>query len=65
MLFIIIGQARGLKEQSASEGGQGKKAFKNYIVQKKFSNKLEAMFTFYSGLITPFIHILNHNLYLK
>ena len=30
VLFIIIGQARGLKEQSASEGGQGKKAFKNY-----------------------------------
>ena len=36
MLFIIIGQARGLKEQSASEGGQGKKAFKNYTEGKIF-----------------------------
>ena len=44
VLFIIIGQARGLKEQSASEGGQGKKAFKNYTKKNQKKKKKKELY---------------------
>lgn len=36
VMFIIISQAKGLKEQSDNEGGQGKKNSKNYTEGKIF-----------------------------
>lgn len=35
-MVIILSQARGLKEQSGSEGGQGNKCLKNYTEDKIF-----------------------------
>ena len=67
MLFIIIGQARGLKEQSASEGGQGKKAFKNYTKKnnkKKPTKKKKKKKNYTEGKISFVFYVFDKIFYI-